>query len=101
MVQAHSTERRVDLPCCALLGPELPPELVGDDDLLALPTGRAEELAEDDLRVAGGNRRLTGLVVVACVVQEVDAGLARRPHHGEPVAAGHPLVRPPGAECER
>ena len=33
-----------------LLGPELPPGLVGDDYLVAAPTGAAEQLSEHDLR---------------------------------------------------
>ena len=40
VVEAHPPERAVELAAATLLGPELPPELVGDDDLVAPPARR-------------------------------------------------------------
>ena len=73
VVEAHSAERCVELGGRVLLGPELPPQLVGHDDVVAVPAGRTEQLAEQDLGVAGGDRRGAGFVVVAGVVEEGDA----------------------------
>ena len=75
MVEAHPLKRCVDLLGGGLIGPELPPELVRDHDVLALPAGRAEELAEDHLGVARPDRRFPRFVVVPGVVQEVDSVL--------------------------
>src|SRR3954447_13095024 len=108
VVEPHAREPGVELARPALLGPELPPQLVGDGHLVALPAGGAEQLAEDDLGVSGRDRRRARLVVVPGVVEEVDAGLARRAHHRDallarraprrpPVRGGPAPARPPGA----
>src|SRR3954471_7289880 len=53
VVEPHALQRGVELRGRVLLGPELPPQLVGDGHLVARPAGSAEQLSEDDLRVAG------------------------------------------------
>src|SRR5690348_9900121 len=81
-----------------LVRPELPPELVGHDRLVAAPARGAEQLAEDHLRVPGRQRRVPGLVVVARVVEEVDACLARGPHDADALIPADPFVGTPGPE---
>ena len=71
------------------------------DDVAPIPAGRPEELAEHDLRVAGRKRSLARLVVVARVVEEVDACVARGAHHRDAGLPRDPLERTPGAERER
>ena len=73
VVEAHAPERPVELLSGALLGPELPPELVAHDRVVAPPPRGAEDLTEEHLGVAGRDRRPSALVVVASVVEEVDA----------------------------
>src|SRR4029077_7439056 len=79
-----------------LVRPELPPELVRDDHLVAPPARGQEQLAEYHLGVPGREGRVPGLVVVARVVQEVDAGLARGPHDADALVTADPLVGTPG-----
>src|SRR5262249_35806766 len=98
VVEAHARERAVELLRSRLLGPELPPELVCDADLVAIPAGRAEQLAEQHLGVTARDRRRARLVVVARVVEEVDSRLARRTHDLEPLFGRDALERPPRAE---
>jgi hypothetical protein len=56
---------------CRLSRPELPPQLVGDHRFVASPASRAEQLPEHDFRVARGERRVAGLVVVPRIVEEI------------------------------
>ena len=101
VIEAHPPERALELAGRVLLGPELPPQLVGHDDLVAHPTRSSEQLAEDDLGVAGRDRGLAGLVVVPSIVEEGDARLACGSHHGEALLAGNPFERAPRTECEQ
>ena len=100
VVEAHPTERRVHLGRRGLLRPKLPPKLVRNDHLVALPAGGPEQLAEDDLGVACPDRRRPRLVVVARVVEKRDAALLRRSHHSDPLCARDALVGTPGTERE-
>src|SRR5262249_14044022 len=84
----------------ALLRPELPPQLVRDHRVIARPARLAEQLAEEHLGVAGGDRRVARLIVVAGVVEEGDPVRAGRLHHGQSVRARDALERPPRAERE-
>jgi hypothetical protein len=87
MVETHASQRAVQFGRGVLVGPMLPPQLVRHDDLVALPTSGAEELTEHDLGVAGRNRCGAGLIVVAGVIEKVDAGIPGRPHHVDTVVA--------------
>ena len=78
VVEAHPRERRVELGGGTLVGPELEPELVRDDGVVAPPTRLPEQLPEQHLGVPGRDRRGAGAVVVARVVEEVDAALRGR-----------------------
>src|SRR5205814_713573 len=60
--------------------------------------GGADHLAEAHVLVPGRQRRVPGLVVVARVVEEIDAGLARGPHDADALVAADPLVGTPGPE---
>src|SRR5205807_10330214 len=55
-------------------------------------------LSEIHLGVPGRDRRVAGLVVVARVVEEVDAGLAGGPHDTQALVPADPLVGTPGPE---
>ena len=97
-IKAHALERPLQLRHRVLLGPELPPQLVGDRDRVAVGADGAKQLAEQDLGVAGGQRGVPGLVVVAGVVEEIDAGLQRVVEHPFRVPAIHALEGAPGAQ---
>ena len=84
----------------SLLRPELPPQLVAHDRLVALPSRGAEELAEEDLGVASRDRSRAGLVVVPRIVEESDAGFTRCAHDCHPALGADALERPPRAERE-
>ena len=77
---------RVELRGGGLLRPELPPQLVGDDDLVARPAGRAEQLAEHDLRPARRDRCACRSRRRSGRRRGSDAGLARGDHDREAVA---------------
>jgi hypothetical protein len=100
MFESHSLERSVELLRGRLLGPELPPELVRDDDLVALPAGGAKQLSEHDLGVPGPNWRRARLVVVARVVEKIDAVLACRRHHSKAGFGWNAVERAPRSERE-
>src|SRR5918993_1774108 len=95
VVEPHARERCAELVLCRLLRPELPPQLVRDDHLVALPSGGAEQLAEHDLGVAGRNRCPPGLVVVTRVVEHRDPSFAGGAHDLQTLLARDPFVRPP------
>ncbi|HYZ82186.1 MAG TPA: hypothetical protein VE571_13000 [Solirubrobacteraceae bacterium] len=50
-VKAHALKRILELGRGILLGPELPPQLVGHGDRVALGAHGAEQLPEEHLRV--------------------------------------------------
>src|SRR5580704_741238 len=81
--------------------PKLPPELVGDDDLVASPPCGAKQLPEQDLRISGPDRRFSAFVVVAGVVEEDDPALSRCTHDADALLSRNPLVRAPRSECKR
>ena len=87
VVEAHPPQRAVELGGRVCSGQCSHHSLLATVTSSRLPTGGAEQLAEDDLGVPGRDRRGTRLVVVAGVVEEVDAGLAGGAHHGDAVVA--------------
>ena len=98
MVETHPLQGRVQLGGGVLLGPELPPQLVGHDRFVAAYPRTAEQLAEHHFGVSGPDGSRARLVVVAGIIEEVDALLAGRPHDGYPGVGGQPLKRAPRAE---
>jgi hypothetical protein len=98
VIELHSPEGAVEFGGGILVRPVLPPQLVGDHHRVALPAGGTEQLAEDDLGVAGRNRCGACLVVVAGVVEEVDACSARGAHDIDALVARNSLERAPRAE---
>jgi hypothetical protein len=59
---------------------------------------RAEQFAEEHLRVTGRDRRFPGLVVVTGVVEEIDPPLERVGEQPLGVGSWHPLERAPRSE---
>jgi hypothetical protein len=98
VVEPHPTQRAVELGGGVLRWPVLPPQFVGHGHFVTRPSRGPEQFAEHHLGVAGRDRRLAGLVVVAGVVEEVDAGVAGGPQHGHAVVPGDPLERAPRSE---
>ena len=70
----------------------------GGDPWPAVGADRAKQLSEQDLGVPAGQRRVTALVVVAGVVEEVDARPQRMVEHALGVGTVHALEGPPGAQ---
>ena len=74
-----------------------PPELVGEDHLIALPSRGPEELTKHDLGVTRLDRRSPGLVVISSVVEKVDPHLSCLSHDGSTGVARDSFIGPPGS----